>query len=83
MDCLRKERRLPPVPKALVWSIPDECVKMVYVNIQGLVAKSQTKKQDSHCDGEIQNVDILCFSETHYGTENSVSAKDIWPHKKG
>ena len=40
MDHLRKEKRLPPIPKALVWSIPDDCVKMVHLNIQDLAAKS-------------------------------------------
>ena len=27
MERLRKEKRLPPIPKPLMWSIPDECIK--------------------------------------------------------
>ena len=56
---------------------------MVHLNIQGLAAKSQTKKMDLNCDLEIQNVDIVCLTETHYGGDNCVSAKDIWTRRKG
>ena len=83
MDRLRKDKRLPPIPKPLMWSIPDDSIKMVHVNVQGLAAKSQTKELDLQCDKEIQNVDIACLTETHYCRENSVSVKNIWPGRKG
>ena len=83
MEHLRKEKRLPPIAKPLIWSIPDDCIKMVHLNVQGLATKSRTKKMDLNCDLEIQNVDIVCLTETHYGSDNCVSAKDIWTSRKG
>ena len=83
MECLRKDKRLPPSPKALMWSIPDDCVKMVHLNVQGVAAKSRTKNLDVQYDKEIQNVDIVCLTETHYCSENSVCVKDIWPERNG
>ena len=43
MDQLRNERRLPSLPESLIWSIPIECSSMVYLNVQGLHARSRTK----------------------------------------
>ena len=83
MEHLRKDKRLPPSPKPLMWSIPDDCVKMVHLNVQGVAAKSRTKNLDVQYDKEIQNVDIVCLTETHYCSENSVCVKDIWPERNG
>ena len=83
MDRLRKEKRLPAVPEALIWSIADDCVKLVHVNIQGVASKSRTKILDLHYDKEIQNVEIACLTETHYTSDNCVSVKDIWLGRNG
>ena len=66
-----------------MWSIPDNCVKMVHLNVQGVAATSRTKNLDVQYDKEIQNVDIVCLTETHYCSENSVCVNDIWPERKG
>ena len=83
MDRLRNERKLPSLPEALIWSIPKETISMVHLNIQGLHARSRTKQLDVQMDNELQKVDILCLTETHFEEDDVISLNSIWNKKKG
>ena len=83
MERLRSERKLPTLPDPMIWSPPVECVSMVHLNVQGLNYRTRTKKTDVQMDKEIQMVDILCFTETHFEVTDVISAKTFWKKKKG
>ena len=83
MEHLRKDRRLPTIPRALLWSLSNDHVSLVHLNVQGLNARSRTKIVDLHEDKEIQEVDIICLSETHYSPDMTISVRNIWPSQNG
>ena len=83
MERLRKDRRLPTIPRSLLWSCSDDDVCLVHLNIQGLNARSRTKFVDLHQDKEIQEVDIICLTETHYNSDMTISVQNIWPSRNG
>ena len=82
MDRLRRDQRLPKLDSAMVWSMPKESICFLHLNVQGMNAKSRTKYIDIQHDIELQKADVVCFTETHYSSENCVDVSDIW-HKNG
>ena len=83
MERLRSERKLPTLPDPMIRSPPVECVSMVHLNVQGLNYRTRSKKTDVQMDKEIQMVDILCLTETHFAVTDAISAKTFWKKKKG
>ena len=83
MERLRNERKVPKLPDPMIWSPPVECVSMVHLNVQGLNYSRRTKKTDVQMDKEVQMVDILCLTETHFEVTDVISTKTFWKNKKG
>ena len=83
MDRLRKEKKLPTIPIAMIWNLPTECVSMVHLNAQGLRYRGRTKQIDIQEDKEMQAVDILCITETHFEVNDAVDTKMFWKEKDG
>ena len=83
MDRLRNEKKLPTIPIAMIWNLPTECVSMVHLNTQGLRYRGRTKQLDIQQDKEIQAVDILCITETHFEVNDPVDTKFFWKEKNG
>ena len=83
MERLRNERKLPKLPDPMIWSPPVECVSMVHLNVHGLNYSRRTKKTDVQMDKEVQMVDILCLTETHFEVTDVISTKTFWKNKKG
>ena len=83
MEQLRNERKVPKLPDPMIWSPPVECVSMVHLNVQGLNYSRRTKKTDVQMDKEVQMVDILCLTETHFEVTDVISTKTFWKNKKG
>ena len=81
MEHLRSEKKLPSLPEPMVWSPPVDCISVVHLNVQGLNYGSRTKKTDVHMDKEIQKVDILCLTETHFEDTQVVHLKNFWKKK--
>ena len=78
MERLRRDRRLPLLDDGMIWSMPKESVCILHLNVQGLSAKSRSKYIDLKEDKELQKADIVCFTETHYCSENEVNVSSIW-----
>ena len=83
MERLRSEKKLPSFPKPMIWNPPVDCISIVHLNVQGLNYGSRTKKTDVQMDKEIQKVDILCLTETHFEDTQVVDVKNFWKEKKG
>ena len=83
MEHLRSEKKLPSLPEPMVWCPPVDCTAVVHLNVQGLNYGSRTKKTDMQMDKEIQKVDILCLTETHFEDTQVVNVKNFWKDKKG
>ena len=83
MDRLRSDKILPRLPEPMIWSPPVECISLVHLNVQGLNYRSRTKKTDVQMDKEIQKVDILCLTETHFEDKDTVTVNSFWNKKKG
>ena len=83
MERLRSEKKLPSLPEPMVWSPPVDCISIVNLNVQGMNYGSRTKKTDVQMDKEIQKVDILCLTETHFEDTQVVDVKNFWKEKKG
>ena len=78
MDRLRRDRRLTGLDSGMIWCMPKESVCIVHLNVQGLSARSRSKYTDLKGDMELQKADVICFTETHYSSENVVDFSDIW-----
>ena len=83
MERLRNERKVQKLPDPMIWSPPVECVSMVHLNVQGLNYSRRTRKTDVQMDKEVQMVDILCLTETHFEVTDVISTKTFWKKKKG
>ena len=83
MEQLRNERKVPNLPDPMIWLPPVECVSMVHLNVQGLNYSRRTKKTDVQMYKEVQMVDILCLTETHFEVTDVISTKTFWKNKKG
>ena len=67
----------------MVWCPPEDCTSIVHLNVQGLNSGSRTKNTDIQMDKEIQKVDILFLTETHFEDIQVVDVKNFWKEKKG
>ena len=76
-------KKLPSLPEPMIWCPPVDCTSIVHLNVQGLNYGSRTKKTDMQMDKEIQEVDILCLTETHFEDTQVVDVKNFWKEKKG
>ena len=83
MDRLRNQKKIPNLPKPLILSISKEFVSLVHLNVQGLQARSRTKQVDLRMDNEIQMVDILCLTETHFDENDVISLRSVWNNRNG
>ena len=83
MDRLRREKRLPVLPEAVIWSLNNEYMKIVHLNAQGLNYRGRTKQTDVQMDKELQEVDILCLTETHFQETDNIDTSFFWTKKKG
>ena len=83
MERLRRDRRLPKVPDAKIWSVPEGHLRLVCLNVQGLRSRRRTKQADIYNDKEIQEADVFCAVETHFHSSDQVDAKFFWKEKQG
>ena len=83
MERLRNEKSLPVTQDAMIWNLPSDCLRLVHLNVQGLNYKGRTKQIDIHMDREIQEVDIICFTETHFQRDDIIDMGFFWLNKTG
>ena len=76
MKCLR-ERTIPDLPDSLAVTLHNPNICIAHLNIQGLKSKELCKSEDISLDYQMQKVDVMCLTETHWKYWTKCSSNDI------
>ena len=81
MKCLRKNK-LPTLPKPLISEAYESNLCCGHLNVQGLGNREPGKYLDLLNETDIQQLDVLCISETHLKKHDDIGWNDLWREKE-
>lgn len=82
MRRLRKHK-LPKLKAPLITYIEGPYLRVGHLNVQGLGVGSHSKFPDLVNDDNVQQLDVLCLTETHLRAGTSFEATSVWAEKNG